>query len=609
MRRLGLIVLIAAAALAGCETLQAALSGITGGGGGTSGGGGASGGGAPKGGGSRVKTARPASERKDPAKTDAELVAEAIKWGDCAFLYEYAGREGADKQLVTQANAAIKRYTGVDSATGKYRTDKMEARVRQVSKELKEKVFTDPEAALPGVVSALTSGASDQFLKAKTLHDWICDNIAYDAEMYFSGRVTSQDYVTVLKKKKAVCSGYTNLMNKMCELAGVESIGINGYSKGFGYSGKIGKDTDHAWNAVHIGNKWYLVDVTWDAGPLEGRVFIKRYSTGWLFLDSRPFLYSHLPEEEAYQYYAPPINADDFMREAYIPGKFFQYGLSLKTEDPEYNNLIDGGFTFDLGMKNSNVSLSSQLRTAQGRDVEAAAWLERTGSTVTLDFDVPDTSEYEGSIFARYQNQEKPQFRIDIRTFEGAVLPKAEALFVKDNPKESKITEKELELFKASYFKVQDNGCYYFAEDQFDTARNNAVLKIHKLIELSTTNLESVLSFNVKAAPGYAGFGNGVLKYPYTFGAYNQLPNTQMVSPITGTLKAGSTETFVISSKDYSSFAIILNGEWNFFSKNSKTGNFELTFTIPSDIEELKISGAQSKTSTHWGLVQYKVTE
>jgi transglutaminase/protease-like cytokinesis protein 3 len=84
------------------------------------------------------------------------------------------------------------------------------------------------------------------------------------------------------------------------------------------------------------------VDVTWDAGPLEKRTFIKRYSTEWLFLDSRPFLYSHLPDEDQYQFYAPALSTEDFMREAYITDMFFQYGLALKSEDPEYNNLIDG---------------------------------------------------------------------------------------------------------------------------------------------------------------------------------------------------------------------------------------------------------------------------
>ena len=563
--------------------------------------------GSQSGNGSRVKTPRAQAERNDPSKTDEQRIADAIAWGDCAFLYDYTQNEGADKNLAAQANNAIKRYTSLDSGAGKYKNDKMDPRVRKVPEALMETVFTEPEQNLPRVVTSLVNGVSDPFLKTKILHDWICDNIAYDTDMYFSGRITNQDYVSVLKKKKAVCSGYTNLMNQMCALAGIESIGINGYSKGFGYTGAIGNDTDHAWNGVKIGGKWYLIDVTWDAGPMEKRTFIKRYSTAWLFVDSRPFLYSHLPEEDAYQFYAPVLTADDFMREAYISGTFFQYGLSLKTEDPEYTNLINGGFTFDILAGNSNVALSNTVRTPQQQNINAASWQERKVGTVTFDFDVPDTNRYEGNIFARYNNVEKPQDRIDIGAYEGDWLPRAEALFLKDKPKESAITEKELEYFKNSFYKVADNGCYYMYEDQFDAPRNNAVLKIQKLLDISVTMLENVINFNIQATSGYRGFGQGILKYPYTFSTYNQLSNTQLISPKTGTLKAGSSETFVISSTDYSSFAIIINDQWNFFTKNSKTGNFELPYTVPTDVDTIKISGSSSKTGTYWGLVQYNV--
>jgi len=560
--------------------------------------------------GSRVTSARPSAARNDPAKTDAELVAEAIRWGDCAFLYGYTQKKDADRQLVTQANNAIRRYTSLDNGIVKYRTGKMEARIRRVPQDITDKVFTDPETVLPAVVSSLTSGISDQFLKAKTLHDWICDNIAYDANMYFSGRSTAQDYISVLKKKLAVCSGYTNLFNQMCNLAGMESIGINGYSKGFGYTGKIGNNTDHAWNAINIGNKWYLIDVTWDAGSLDQKTYIKKYSTEWLFLDSRPFLYSHLPEEDAYQYYAPVLTADDFMREANIAGIFFQYGLSLKTDKPEYNNIIDGTFAFDIGLSNSNTNVSAALRTPRQQNIDAASWADRKGTVATVEFDVPDTNEYKGHVFARYNNEVRLQDKVGIAAFEQDWLPRAEQLF-KDTtlPRDKRITEAEFNLFKGAYFKVQENNMYYFAEDQFDTAKNNAVLKVHQLLELSTNYTANVLTFNIKAAPGYQGFGKDILKYPFTFSNYNQLPNTQLVSPIAGTLKAGSSETFVISSRDYSSFAIIINGEWNMFTRNNKTGNFELNLTIPANVQSIQISGGTARNATHWSLVRYNVVQ
>ena len=557
--------------------------------------------------GSRVVSARPTTDRNDPAKTDAELVAEAIKWGDCAFLYEYTQKTDANRQLVTQANNAIRRYTSLDSGVGRYRTGKMEARVRRVPQAQMDQVFTDPETSLPAVVSSLTNGISDQFLKAKTLHDWICDNIAYDTNMYFSGRVTAQDYISVLKKKLAVCSGYTNLFNQMCTLAGMESIGINGYSKGFGYTGKIGNNTDHAWNAINIGNKWYLIDVTWDAGSVDQRAYIKGYSTEWLFLDPRPFLYSHLPEEDAYQYYAPVLSANDFMREPNIAGNFFQYGLSLKTDKPEYDNVIDGEFVFDIGLSNTNVTVSSGLRTPRQQNVDASSWADRKGAVVTAEFDVPDTNEYQGHIFARYNNETRLLDRVDIATFEQDWLPRAEQL-LKDTslPRDKRITEAEFNLFKGAYFKVQENNRYYFAEDQFDTAKNNAVLKVHQLLELTTNYLDNVLTFNIKAASSYKGFGSGVLKYPYTFSSYNQVSNTQLVSPVKGVLERGTVELFSISSQDFTRFAIIINGELTNIPRNTRTGNYELNFEIPSGITELNIFGSRDGRS-YTGLIRYGV--
>jgi transglutaminase-like putative cysteine protease len=556
---------------------------------------------------SKVPSARPEASRSDPARTDTELVMEAIRWGDCSFLDAYTRGNGADRQLVAQANNAIKRYTTLDNGTRRYRTGKMEARVRRVPQNLTDQVFIDPKTVLPEVVSSLTNGITDQFLKVKTIHDWICDNIAYDAKMYFSGRITAQDYTSVLRKKLAVCSGYTNLFNEMCRLAGIESIGINGYSKGFGYTGKIGNNTDHAWNAVYIGNKWYLLDVTWDAGSLDQKTYIKGYSTEWLFLDSRPFLYSHLPEEEAYQYHAPVLTTDDFMREAYIAGKFFQYGLSLKTEMPEYNNDTDGSFAFDIGLSNANVMVSSGLRTSRQQEINAASWTSRRGTVVTCEFDVPDTSEYKGHIFVRYNNEVRLQDRVDSTTFEQDWLPRAEQLYRDPTlTRDRKITESEFTLFKGAYFKILENNKYYFAEDQFDTAKNNAILKVHQLLDLPTNYLDNILSFNIKTSSGYQGFGIGSKKYPSTFGAYNQASNTQLISPIKGVLQNGIIEPFSISSRDYTKIAIIINGDFTDIPKNNKNGNFELDFEIPSGITELDIYGTRDGRN-YMGLIKYTV--
>lgn len=147
---------------------------------------------------------------------------------------------------------------------------------------------------------------------------------------------------------------------------------------------------------------------------------------------------------------------------------------------------------------------------------------------------------------------------------------------------------------------------YYFAEDQFDTAMNNAVLKVHQLLELSTTYAANVLTFNIRASSVYQGFGRGILKYPYIFSTYNQVSNTQLISPVKGVLESGSTEMFSITSRDFTKIAIIINGVFTDIPKNNRTGNFELNFEIPSGLTELSIYGSRDGRS-YSGLIRYNV--
>jgi hypothetical protein len=533
-------------------------------------------------------------------QTDSDMINQAIVAGDCAALYSYTQKEGADPRLVSSAATALRRYTSSDSSVSKYHTDRMDPRVRRISKELMEKVFADPAANLEAVTAALVSGLSDRLARSKVIHDWICDNIAYDTDMYFSGRLRNQDYVSVVRRKAGVCSGYVAVFNEMCRLAEVESIGVSGYSKGFGYQGYIGSRTDHEWNAVKSGNKWYLVDVTWDAGHVDRRAFIKGYSTAYLFLDSRPFLYSHFPDDEQYQFYAPVIDSEIFMREAYIPGKFFQYGLDLKTEDPLYNHAINDSFAFELNVR-SDVMVSSELRTPGQRDVEGAAWIDRLGSTYTFYYDVPDTADYEGHVFARLKSEKRLIEKVDTAEFEQRWLPGARGLL-----EAKKIIQKELDYFENSYFEVPDNDSYYYIEDQFDTQRNNAIAKIHNLLGLTSGWMESVLHFNIKAAPGYAGFGTSVRKYPNAYTSFNDASNTRIIAPLTGIVKAGSVETFSVSSRDFSRFAIVINGNFHIFTKNP-AGDFILELEIPEGIDRIIISGSKDNRN-YSGLVWYDIT-
>ena len=423
-----------------------------------------------------------------------EEITQAIDEGNCVFLYDFLQEpEGKDTRLLASARQALERYTRRDTAVSQYKTNRMEVRVRNVRPELIENVFEYPQTYLPRVVDWLMSGLTDPFMKVKVIHDWICHNIAYDADHYFGIRYSSQDYVTVVKNKKGVCAGYVSLFNEMCRLAGIESIGINGFSKGAGYSGTLDDSPDHAWNAVKINNKWYLIDVTWNAGYLEYYSSIKRYSTDYLFLDSRAFLYTHLPVDDKHQFYAPLVIKEQFVREPKLAGLFFRYGLEFNGDMPNYTNIVEDNFTFQLINRNNNVTISSQLRTLRHQNIPNAAKQSRRGNVYTFIFEMPDSETYSVQVFAGLRNENRLWDRIPITRYEQEIIPILE--WLREN---GIITEREKNHFLNAYYKIEYNGYYYLIDDQFYTERNDALYKIHPVVNLPLNMISSVLEFSVR---------------------------------------------------------------------------------------------------------------
>ena len=76
----------------------------------------------------------------------------------------------------------------------------MSPRVRQVPKIIQKQVFVTPKETLPELVKFLTNGIGDTAGKVKVFHDWICDNIAYDCDVFTEQGAGEQGYEAVLKK-------------------------------------------------------------------------------------------------------------------------------------------------------------------------------------------------------------------------------------------------------------------------------------------------------------------------------------------------------------------------------------------------------------------------
>lgn len=165
----------------------------------------------------------------------------------------------------------------------------------------------------------LSKPAKSDFEKVRSFFVWMSSNITYDVELFrryrpgTSMNITAED---ILKQKKAVCQGYADLFIALCEEEGIVSKMIPGYSKGFGNRNRTDFSTaDHAWNAVMLDGKWYLLDATWGAGGLNEKMqYVAQFNEQFFLSDPKVFIQDHMPLYPMWQLLDCPVSMKAFMK-------------------------------------------------------------------------------------------------------------------------------------------------------------------------------------------------------------------------------------------------------------------------------------------------------
>lgn len=88
--------------------------------------------------------------------------------------------------------------------------------------------------------------------KEKAIHDFLIKKSQYG---FLKGEQEVESYhaTGILLEGVGVCNAYTEAMQLLLSLAGVESKIVIGVA-----------DNDHSWNLVKLDGKWYHLDTTWD---------------------------------------------------------------------------------------------------------------------------------------------------------------------------------------------------------------------------------------------------------------------------------------------------------------------------------------------------------
>ncbi|WP_456441152.1 transglutaminase domain-containing protein [Psychroserpens sp.] len=186
--------------------------------------------------------------------------------------------------------------------------------------------------------------------KVRAVYYWISNHIVYDFKSLRNGS-NAYDAIEMkseeqyqndllkmekkyaersLKKQRAVCEGYAQLLKFTLLELDIETEVVSGFAKTFVYEiGKIRNNSNHAWNAVKIDNEWKLIDATWSTGIEEYKPKVFEFTDTYFLISPSDLILSHLPTENKWQLLDNSITKADFFYGPIVFERYFNSGLKL----------------------------------------------------------------------------------------------------------------------------------------------------------------------------------------------------------------------------------------------------------------------------------------
>ncbi len=274
----------------------------------------------------------------------------------------------------------------------------LKAEIHTAVKEMPE----SEQGSYQEVAHYLKRRFDDPFELTRAIHDYIVLRLSYDYDLlviYESGNRSeyrSQEAEDVFASRTAVCAGYAKLMRSMGEEAGLEIAYIVGNAR---FLMDESEGDLHAWNAVKIEGRHYLIDATWnDGSAAKGQAV---YGTDYLFTPAELFGVDHFPEDSAWQLRTPPLTIGEFMRQPNLRPDFAAYGLEMIS--PRRSQVTVSG-TLDIEIGNPrDVSMmahwvpkaGAREKSSESTNCEVAG-----GNPVKIRCNFPSDGEYLVTLFA-----------------------------------------------------------------------------------------------------------------------------------------------------------------------------------------------------------------
>ncbi|XP_052261864.1 kyphoscoliosis peptidase-like [Dreissena polymorpha] len=269
--------------------------------------------------------------------------------------------------------------------------------------------------SVESLVNYVMTKTKDQRLLVRGFFVWIAENIRYDIDGLLGRQPRAPNDVTsVMKNGLSVCEGYASVMEALCRSAGIEVKKLSGFSKGFGYDADKpfteSSQTSHAWNAVRLDGKWFLLDCTWGAGHTDGHIYVKEFKEFYFLTDPAQFVNDHFPymdnnlaESMKWQLLKKPVTLEEFNKNAQLKSHAFALGVvpeSHKSGTITMTNEIQLKFR----SKNKRLHYKATLWHLDGhtwREKADATLARSIGDLGVIRVHPPLTGKYRLDIFAK----------------------------------------------------------------------------------------------------------------------------------------------------------------------------------------------------------------
>lgn len=282
-------------------------------------------------------------------------------------------------------------------------------------------------ANIEELVDYLVSPYEDDVSAVRAIVRWISgqDLRYYEVQNEASPNCAAH-FLNELKNGKG---RYDKIFNLMCKHAQIPSATISGHSKGIGYNvgDPLTASTHNMWNAVLLGEDWYLIDVHWASRKVSGVEAeewqpvdfnrqkneeiphdVYEFDEFYFLTDPEEFIYSHFPDKEVWQLLARPLTLPEFQKVILLKPKFFQFDLKVKSHPWCTLKSVDGAVNIEINTNREDLSFSYELYRSTKVDcgqerLQKYLFLERNPEEkkVCVEIRFPTTGKFKAEIYGK----------------------------------------------------------------------------------------------------------------------------------------------------------------------------------------------------------------